>query len=130
MKRTQGTMARAISGGIAGSAIVGAAAVVEGGADKLGLGIVVGGVFGLIVGAFISVLLFTRIARNPLPYFLVGAIIGALTVAVITNLDSEISVGDVIASTYTGLASGAVIGGLISVLISRRLGGGSTPTPQ
>jgi hypothetical protein len=119
MRRTRGSMGRAISGGVIGSALIGAAAVVDGGDDKLGVGIVVGAIFGVVVGVIVGAVVFMRLVRNPVFYFVAGGIIGAATVVFLTNLDTEMEVGHVIAPTIASMISGAIFGGIISVLISR-----------
>lgn len=121
MKRTRGTIGRALTGGVVGSALIGASAIVEGGNDKLGLGLVVGAIFGLMVGFVIGGLVFLRLFRNPVAYLIIGALVGVGAMIVLTNLNSEIEVGNIVDSTYVGLVSGGVIGGIIAVLISRRI---------
>jgi hypothetical protein len=117
MGRVQGSMGRAVAGGVTGSALLGAASVAQGG--DLGIGIVVGAVFGLLVGTVIGSIVFLRLYRNPIPYFVIGAVVGAAVIAVITNLSIDIELGDVVEPDLVGLAIGAVLGGFISVIISR-----------
>lgn len=116
MRRTAGTMGRTIAGGVTGSAALGAAALAEGG--DLGIGIVVGALFGLIIGVVIGLIVFLRLFRNPVPYFIIGLMIGAAAVAVLTNT-LDVEVGNVIEPDLVGLLIGGVIGGFIAVIISR-----------
>ncbi|MCI0714132.1 MAG: hypothetical protein L0154_28505 [Chloroflexi bacterium] len=117
MRRVQGSMGRAIAGGVTGSALLGAASVAQGG--DLGIGIVVGAVFGLVLGTVIGSIVFLRLYRNPIPYFIIGAVIGAALIAIITNLSIDVELGDVVAPDLVGLGIGAVLGGIVSVIISR-----------
>ena len=117
MSRISGTTGRAISGGVVGSAILAGASVVEGNDPRIGL--YIGAVFGLVVGIIIGMVVFTRIFRGSLPYFIIGVVIGAVLIGIITNLAIDVELGSVVSPTSLGLLSGGFIGGVIAVIISR-----------
>lgn len=121
MGRVSGSTGRAISGGIAGGAILAGASVVEGNDPRIGL--YIGVVFGLMIGIIIAAIVFTRIFRGPVPYFVIGAVIGAVLIGVITNLAIDVELGSVVSPTTVGLLSGGFIGGVIAVIISRGIPG-------
>ncbi len=123
MGRISGSTGRAISGGIVGSAILAGASAVEGNDPRIGL--YIGAVFGFMIGVIIAAIVFTRIFRGPVPYFIIGAVVGAVLIGIITNLAIDVELGSVVSPTTIGLLSGGFIGGVIAVLISRGI-----PTPQ
>lgn len=117
MGKISGTTGRAISGGIVGSAILAGASVVEGNDPRIG--IYIGAIFGLMIGIIVGLLVFTRLFRGPIPYFIIGGVVGAVLIAVITNLEIDIELGSVVSPNTIGLLSGGFIGGVIAVIISR-----------
>ena len=117
MGRISGTTGRAISGGVVGGAILAGASAVEGNDPRIGL--YIGIFFGLLIGIIIGMVVFTRIFRGPIPYFIIGGVVGVVLIGIITNLAVDVELGSVVSPTSVGLLSGGFIGGVIAVIISR-----------
>jgi hypothetical protein len=116
-KRIRGSSGRTLAGGLVGSAILGAASATQGDPS---IGLLIGAIFGFIIGIVSAPFILLRIFRRTVPYFVIGAVVSVIFLILVSNSGS-IEFGELIETdnNLIPVTLTAVLGGIIAVVISR-----------
>lgn len=107
-------------GGASSGVITGVAGVADASDSDPALAVIIGVLLGAFIGGIIAVLTYINLFKTATPYALIGMIIGAFTFTLAANFD--ISLGNIVSNTESGLVSGLVIGGLVGFFVARAMG--------